>query len=178
MPRDTFIPIAFFVAGIVAVGAVTTNPISAAESHSTDMQVLSSDKTARVVPLVINKAMVFELPTDIRDVLVGNPNIANVVIRSKRRIYVVATALGQTNVYLFDANGRQIGGLDISVTTDPVEDTGVPAMTIVVYRSADDKLRRDYTCAPTCRVPAEPIAELPIQRSVVTSTNTNITRGP
>jgi hypothetical protein len=173
MARSKIIPTTSLMAVIAAVGVLATGRAPAAEPQIAGMQVISSDKTARFVPLVINKAVVFELPTDIRDVLIGNPKIANAVVRSKRRIYIIATAIGQTNVYLFDADGRQIAGLDISVTTDPVEDTGEPVKTIVVYRSADDKLRRDYSCAPTCRVPAEPTPELPIQRIINENINRN-----
>ena len=62
--------------------------------------------------------MVVDLPRDIRDVLVADPKIANAVVRSSRRAYIIGTAVGQTNVFFFDTDGKQIGGFDIAVTRD------------------------------------------------------------
>ena len=71
---------------------------------------------ARPLSLGIGKSIVVDLPRDIKDVLVADPKIANAVVRSTRRAYIIGAAMGQTNVYFFDAEGRQIAGLDIAVT--------------------------------------------------------------
>ena len=60
--------------------------------------------------------MVIDFPHDIKDVLVANPKIANAIIRSSRRAYVIGAEIGQTNVFFFDAEGKQMVGLDIAVT--------------------------------------------------------------
>ena len=62
--------------------------------------------------------MVIDLPHDIKDVLVADPKIANAVVRSSRRAYIIGIAVGQTNVFFFDASGKQIAGFDIAVTRD------------------------------------------------------------
>ena len=59
-----------------------------------------------------------DLPRDIKDVLVADPKIANAVVRSSRRAYIIGVKVGQTNVFFFDAEGRQIAGFDIAVTRD------------------------------------------------------------
>jgi pilus assembly protein CpaC len=61
---------------------------------------------------------VVDLPRDVRDVLVSNPKIANAVIRSARRVYLIGQDVGQTNIYFFDGEGRQIAAFDIAVTRD------------------------------------------------------------
>ncbi len=68
--------------------------------------------------LPINKAAVIELPVDARDVLVSNPAIVDAVIRTPRRVYVLGIAQGQANAFFFDADGRQILNLEISVSRD------------------------------------------------------------
>src|SRR5208282_2017938 len=55
-------------------------------------------------------------PRDIKDVLIADPTIANAVIRSSRRAYIIGIKQGQTNVFFFDAQGKQLAGLDIAVT--------------------------------------------------------------
>src|SRR4026208_2270904 len=57
-------------------------------------------------------------PADIRAVLVADPKIANAVVRSSRRVYMIGVAVGQTNIFFFDADGKQIAGFDIAVTRD------------------------------------------------------------
>ena len=43
---------------------------------------------------------------------------ANAVIRSARRVYMIGVTVGQTNIFFFDAAGKQIAGFDIAVTRD------------------------------------------------------------
>ena len=82
------------------------------------IRVVASEATSRFVPLGIGKSVAIELPADIKDVLVADPKIANAVIRSSRRVYLIGVKVGQTNIFFFDANGRQLAGFDIAVTRD------------------------------------------------------------
>jgi pilus assembly protein CpaC len=64
------------------------------------------------------KSAIVQLPVDARDVLVTNPAVADVVLRSPRVIYIVGTTAGQTDAAFFDAAGRRILGLNIRVDQD------------------------------------------------------------
>jgi pilus assembly protein CpaC len=86
--------------------------------HPAGVSVVAADATSRFLPLGIGKSVVVELPRDIKDVLVANPGIANAVVRSARRAYLIGVAVGQTNVFFFDADGHQIAGFDIAVKRD------------------------------------------------------------
>ena len=88
------------------------------EASMQTITVAASDFAARPVALGVSKSVVIDLPRDIRDVLVADPNIANAVVRSSRRAYIIGIKVGQTNVYFFDAEGRQMAGFDIAVTRD------------------------------------------------------------
>ena len=68
--------------------------------------------------LGIGKSVVVDLPRDVKDVLVADPKIANAVVRSSRRAFLIGSTVGQTNVYFFDAEGKQIAGFDIAVIRD------------------------------------------------------------
>src|SRR5712691_1190525 len=93
-------------------------PAIAADANIPTIQVVGSDITSRFVPLGVGKSVVIDLPGDIKDVLVADPKIANAVVRSSRRAYLIGVAVGQTNVYFFDTNGKQLAGFDIAVTRD------------------------------------------------------------
>ncbi|HLN09832.1 MAG TPA: type II and III secretion system protein family protein [Xanthobacteraceae bacterium] len=82
------------------------------------IQVAAADAGSRFIGLGVGKSVVIDLPRDIKDVLVANPEIANAVVRSTRRAYLIGAKVGQTNIYFFDIDGRQIAGFDIAVTRD------------------------------------------------------------
>jgi pilus assembly protein CpaC len=88
------------------------------DARAPAIQVAASEAGSRFVPLGIGKSVVIDLPRDIKDVLVADPKIANAVVRSSRRVYLIGSAVGQTNIFFFDADGRQIAGFDIAVTRD------------------------------------------------------------
>jgi pilus assembly protein CpaC len=82
------------------------------------IQIAASDVSSHSVALGVSKSLVIDLPRDIRDVLVADPTIANVVVRSSRRAYIIGIKQGQTSVFIFDAQGKQIASLDIAVMRD------------------------------------------------------------
>jgi pilus assembly protein CpaC len=72
----------------------------------------------RFLSLGVGKSVVVDLPRDVKDVLVADPKIANAVVRSSQRAYVIGSAVGQTNVVFFDADGNQVASYDIAVKRD------------------------------------------------------------
>jgi len=68
--------------------------------------------------LALDKAAIVQLDTDARDVLVSNPSIVDAVVRTPRRIFLLANKTGQTNAFFFDAAGHQILAIDIRVERD------------------------------------------------------------
>ncbi|XIA62817.1 pilus assembly protein N-terminal domain-containing protein [Bradyrhizobium sp. TZ2] len=62
----------------------------------------------RFLALGIGKTVVVDLPRDVKDVLVADPKVANAVVRSAQRAYIIGAAVGQTNVVFFDADGQQV----------------------------------------------------------------------
>ncbi|MCS3449514.1 type II and III secretion system protein family protein [Bradyrhizobium elkanii] len=72
----------------------------------------------RSVSLGVGKSVVVDLPREAKDVLVADPKIANAVIRSAQRAYIIGAAVGQTNVVFFDADGNQVASYDIAIKRD------------------------------------------------------------
>lgn len=93
------------------------SPVKSADYRATGAR--SGDAmNARFLPLGIGKSVVIDLPRDIKDVLVADPKIANAVVRSANRAYIIGATVGQTNIVFFDAQGQQIAAYDIAVTRD------------------------------------------------------------
>jgi len=123
MARTTLTRATSLAALITTLGVVATSPTAASDQRIGDanapgIEVVGSDQNSRFIPLGIGKSVVIDLPRDIKDVLIADPKIANAVIRSARRAFIIGAAVGQTNIFFFDAEGRQIGGFDIAVKRD------------------------------------------------------------
>jgi pilus assembly protein CpaC len=103
-------------AAIIALPFAVAECALTAEQHIADLQVISSDSNARLLNLGFKKAITIDLPTDIKEVLVADPNTVKVVISTVRRVYMIGAAVGRTNVFFYDAGGRQIAALDICVS--------------------------------------------------------------
>ncbi|OJU01650.1 MAG: pilus assembly protein CpaC [Rhizobium sp. 63-7] len=70
------------------------------------------------VKLGLNKAIVVDLPTDAHDILVSDPEMADAVTRTSRRIYLFGKTVGQTNIFVFGPGGEEIVSLDIEIERD------------------------------------------------------------
>ena len=118
MAITTSIRVATLAALAIGTGLAPSAPLSAADRPTPVIQVAASEATSRFIALGIGKSVAIDLPADIKDVLVADPKIANAVVRSSRRVYMIGVTIGQTNIFFFDANGKQIAGFDIAVTRD------------------------------------------------------------
>ena len=105
-----------------AAAAMTLNPalVPAVASDYQPIAPVAADgqMNARFLSLGIGKSIVIDLPRDIKDVLVADPKIANAVVRSAQRAYIIGAAVGQTNIVFFNSAGQQIAAYDIAVKRD------------------------------------------------------------
>lgn len=86
--------------------------------ESVQLAAIDAAPVPESIKLSANKARVYKLPRDARDVLVSNPGIADVVIKTPRLVYVVGREVGDTNVFFFDGDGNQILRLEVRVDLD------------------------------------------------------------
>jgi pilus assembly protein CpaC len=100
-----------------AIAALTFNPVLA-PVVAADRAMIDGGGQSHFLALGIGKSVVIDLPRDVKDVLVADPKIANAVIRSEQRAYIIGAAVGQTNVVFFDASGAPIASYDIAVKRD------------------------------------------------------------
>jgi len=105
-----------------AITAFTLNPVLtpvvAAEVRAAAPVAADGQMNARFLSLGVGKSIVIDLPRDIKDVLVADPKIANAVVRSTQRAYIIGATVGQTNIVFFDSAGQQIAAYDIAVKRD------------------------------------------------------------
>jgi pilus assembly protein CpaC len=93
------------------------------------MRVSASTRQQRIT-LGLNKAEIVELDRDIKDVDVAAPDIADAVVKSPRRVLLIASKVGQTNVFFSDGEGRRVLSLDIRVERDVTDMCAMMAATM------------------------------------------------
>jgi pilus assembly protein CpaC len=93
-------------------------PAVAADYRPAPQVSADGQMNARFLSLGVGKSIVIDLPRDIKDVLVADPKIANAVVRSAQRAYIIGATVGQTNIIFFDSAGQQIAAYDIAVKRD------------------------------------------------------------
>ncbi len=105
-----------------AAAALTLAPLLPVVAAETEKDPVTTSAIGpvkmRFLSLGIGKSVVVDLPRDVKDVLVADPKIANAVVRSAQRAYIIGGAVGQTNVVFFDADGQQVASYDIAVKRD------------------------------------------------------------
>ncbi|MGC0390950.1 MULTISPECIES: type II and III secretion system protein family protein [Bradyrhizobium] len=92
-------------------------PMQAPDLGVSPVSTVAAART-RFLSLGVGKSVVIDLPREVKDVLVADPKIANAVIRSAQRAYIIGGQVGQTNVVFFSADGQQVASYDIAVKRD------------------------------------------------------------
>ncbi|MGH6763261.1 MAG: type II and III secretion system protein family protein [Phyllobacterium sp.] len=102
--------------GIAVTGALPFSASAAAEENV--IRLNAGQASGKRINLGLNKSLVLDLPADAYDILVANPDVADAVTRTSRRIYLFGKSVGQTNIFVFGPGGEQIANLDLSIERD------------------------------------------------------------
>jgi pilus assembly protein CpaC len=70
------------------------------------------------VRLGLNKSMIIDIPREVRDVMVSNPQKIDAVMQSATRAYLIGKDSGEANVIFLDKDGNQVAILEVSVERD------------------------------------------------------------
>ena len=109
----------------------------------------------RFVRIGLNKSVVIRLPGEARDVIVGNPDIVDAVVRTRNTAYLFARSVGQTNIFFFDANGQQILALDLEVAQDMAALQKLIRRTLPGTRITVDTIGENIVLGGIASTPAE-----------------------
>jgi pilus assembly protein CpaC len=141
--RNLFLTLALLVAAPFAVSQAQAKPaLDETNARVVAISTHGASGHQRLV-LSLDKAAVVQLDEDARDVLVSNPDLVDAVVRTPRRIFLLASKVGQTNAFFFDAQGKQILALDIRVERDVADlaaliKTSLPNSSIQVQAMNDN----------------------------------------
>jgi len=101
-----------------AAGTRSYSHIQSASHGSVNIQTPGQSSKSRSVILPYSKSTVVELPQEMMDVIVSNPDIVEAVVHTSHRTVLIGKAPGQTNAYFYGHDGQELLNLDIRVERD------------------------------------------------------------
>ncbi len=139
-------------AALLAVAALTTFAFAGPKSSAATYVDADSPMTRRV-SMGEGKSIIVDLPRDAAEIVVGNPKVANAVVRSARKLYVMALMAGQTTIFAVDREGRQIANLELSVGRDvgelsPLLKAALPRSNITAHTVNDSIILTGTVSSP------------------------------
>ena len=107
--------------------ALAVMPVSAHAQNLMGVSIMEPGDTAvsQVVTLGLDKSTIIELRRPAADIVITNPDIADAVVQTNRRIIFRGIQVGQTNAFIFDRQGNPLLNLELSVEMDT---SGLDAM--------------------------------------------------
>lgn len=102
---------------LLKTGAVFAALCAANVSYAAPVRPVSNAPAAsgKVIVMSIGRGQQVNLPTAVTDVVVADPTVADVDVRSSKQIYILAKGAGETTVYATDAAGRTVYSATIRV---------------------------------------------------------------
>ena len=73
---------------------------------------------SRRITIGLDKSVMIELPVDVSDVLVSNPEVVDAVVQTPRRIYLLAKDVGEANAFFMGPGGKKVLLLEMSIMRD------------------------------------------------------------
>jgi pilus assembly protein CpaC len=102
----------------IATGSHAIAQTKVAKAPTVSPIEVNGTASSRIIKIARDKARIIELPVDVADVLIANAAIADVVVKTPRRIYLLGRTNGSTNAFFFDAAGNEVLRAEIEVGSD------------------------------------------------------------
>lgn len=68
--------------------------------------------------LGLHKSRLIELPEDVAEIVISNPEVVDAVVRTKRRVHLLGQQVGQATATFLSRDGEQLLTLEVSVERD------------------------------------------------------------
>jgi pilus assembly protein CpaC len=93
-----------FVAAAISAALATTALVAAPNAFAAP----ASAESGKLIVLSIGRGQQLNLPTAITDVVISNPGVADVEVKSARQLYILGKGPGETTFYATDAAGKTV----------------------------------------------------------------------
>ena len=101
---------------ICAAGVIALTPAYAVAARQRPADALNS--SAERISMGVGKSTIVDLPEDAAEIFVANPSVANAIVRTARKIYIIGVGAGQTSLFALDKQGHEIASFEINIGRD------------------------------------------------------------
>jgi pilus assembly protein CpaC len=145
----------------IAMAAAPTTALNAAPSSMQDNAILMSVGGSRVI----------NLPSKMSDVVIGDPTVVDVHVRSQNQLYLIAKKAGETNVFATSTNGKVLfsGTVRVGNNLTSIDDMlrlAMPGATIAVNKMNGMVLLTGTIQAPEDAAEAERLTQAFVGKDV------------
>jgi len=100
-------------AALLAIAPAST--VRAAEGGDFARMGAMSDAPAQPLQMGVGQSVIRDLPEEAGEIYVGDPTVANAIVRTAKRIYISGVANGHTSIFALAKDGRRIAFFQVSV---------------------------------------------------------------
>ncbi|SVD20216.1 uncharacterized protein METZ01_LOCUS373070, partial [marine metagenome] len=79
---------------------------------------LNLQKDGQVMSIPLDKVETIEVSRNISEVVIGNPDIADVIVKTQNRAYIIGRSTGDTDILFVDSEGGLISHIVVRVELD------------------------------------------------------------
>jgi pilus assembly protein CpaC len=105
---------------LLAAVLAAAMPVTLAQAQDSVINI-SASTTTKTIKIAKGKPRTIHFSKDFFEIVVGDPEIANVTPLTDQSFYVLGHKLGTTGIALFDQNKQLVGSVDIEVTYDTAQ---------------------------------------------------------
>ena len=122
---------------ILCASAFIAGSLNVANADKANIGLLAGAR-APGIDIMLGKAEIVKLEGAVKDVLVADPSIVDVMAIKSNRLYIVGSSLGDTNVMALDENGDVLKKINIHVRMDTDR---ISAMVNELYPDEDVRIK-------------------------------------
>ncbi len=121
----------FLVVGLATAGSLLMSGGASAQGPGRDLVVTDPQHRnlitippgtrfpiTRRITIGLDKSVLIEMPADMSNVLVSNPEVMDAVVQSSRQVYLLAKDAGEANAFFMGPDGQKLMFLEVVVTRD------------------------------------------------------------
>ena len=120
MPRLSTKPHLLFTGAFLVAAFFAAAPVTLAQAQDAVINI-SASTTTKTIKIAKGKPRTIHFSKDFFEIVIGDPEIANVTPLTDQSFYVLGHKLGTTGIALFDENKQLVGSVDIEVTYDTAQ---------------------------------------------------------
>jgi pilus assembly protein CpaC len=103
---------------VLGLGLVAVPAEGQAQTQHRSLLRVGPNEAPRQIKLGLNKSMIVELPSPVREVMVSNPEQIDAVLQSSTRAYLIGKKSGEANILFVGADGSQVATFEVTISRD------------------------------------------------------------